>query len=97
MPAGWSSTRVLRNDDLIEELRRRLKITDEFLCRLCSFSTPTKVWYLLYSQGPMRFSELVKAGFSRSWLRVALRRLEAVGLVRRVNYRYVAVAPEEIC
>jgi len=94
--AGWSSARVLPSDDLIEELRRSLNLTLNFLERLCSFSIPSRIWFILYQNGPMRFSELLRCGFTRQTLSYNLKRLEVVGLVRRVNHRYAAVYPEEV-
>jgi hypothetical protein len=87
---------VLSNEALIDELLRRIQLSEELLERLCSFSIPTQIWFLLWKNGPMSFSELLRTGLNRSSLSRGLLRLESLRLVGRVRNRYLALAPSSI-
>lgn len=102
----FNELKLLSQEDLIvdalrkllrayKELSRRGEITREFLEALCSFSTDTLVWYILWeSGGAQRFTDILHAaGCSRSKLSDVLRDLLRVGLIRMVKRRYQAVSP----
>jgi len=90
---GFSRAEVLPTNELVEEVTRRLDLNESLLERLCSFSKPTQLWFLLWRSGPQRFNDLKRAGFADSSLSLFLRRLMDVGLVDRVGDKYRALAP----
>jgi len=100
---------ILRSETLIvealrklletyNELRRRGKVTRDFLKKLCSLSVETRVWWILFeARGAQRFTDVFRvAGCSKTKLNDVLQKLLAEGLVRMVGTRYQAVLPPEL-
>ena len=102
----YSDLELLSQEDLIvealqkilktyAELRRREKVTKDFLKSLCNLSVETRVWWILFEAGgAQRFTDLSRvAGCSRTKLNDVLQELLMEGLVRIVENRYQAVLP----
>jgi len=109
MEAGFNDLELLSQEALIvealqkilktyAELRRRGKVTRDFLKKLCNLSAETRVWWILFeARGAQRFTDIFRvAGCSKTKLNDVLQKLLVEGLVRMVENRYQAVLPPEL-
>lgn len=98
--SNWSPVRVFRSEDLIAELHRRLRISEEFLENLCALSRPTALWFVLWRTGrPCRFGEIAALAYyyhigSKTTVAKYLTLLiEANVVLKLPDGRYVAKGP----
>ena len=79
----FNTVELLKSDAIFEELKRRIKINEELLERICSFTRTTQVWFVLWQNGPMYKIELTKCGFPYQTVKWAIDRLEKIDLVTK--------------